>query len=278
MIDIAISPCPNDTFLFNAWINGKINSPLIPKVTFADIQELNVMALNDSKSIIKTSCYCFGKNTDRYRLLPVGAAIGPFGPKLICKDFFSLDELKTKTVAIPGKDTTAYLLFKTLCPEPKQIVECSFEKIPSLVLSGKVDAGLIIHETRFTFSQMGGLELCDLGSLFYEKYSLPVPLGVVCARRDISDELVEQVCYLMKQSLLFAQNHPCDLGFTLSLSQEKNIDIVTKHIACYVNDETHAISETGITSIKTLFTVASEKGLLPKECVNFDNDMYVCNA
>jgi 1,4-dihydroxy-6-naphthoate synthase len=267
---LAISPCPNDTFLFDSWLHGKIASPITPKATLADIQQLNLWALQGVYPVTKISSVCFAKVTNAYTLLPVGAAIGPFGPKLIAKELFDLNELSTKTVAIPGKETTAYLLFRTLLPEPKNVIFCRYEEIVPLIASGKVDAGLIIHETRFTFQTAGYFELADLGVLFYERYKLPVPLGVVVAKKTVPKKQVAEVVEAMRASLASASIS----DFVLEQSQEKKLDIVKQHIEMYVTSETKEISEEGLAAIRVLFELGARHNLLPADCKSFMYHKY----
>lgn len=240
MIDIAISPCPNDTFLFHGWLTGKIDSEIMPKVTFADIQMLNQFARSSSHTLIKVSTYCYGKITNDYELLPVGAAIGQFGPKLIAKTPQDASTIGTKTIAVPGVDTTAYLLLKILFPTPLKVIFCRYDEILQLLDAGVCDLGLIIHETRFTFKDLGFIEIADLGELFYAKYNLPVPLGVLCIKRTVPEELKNEITTTLQRSLLHAQNDPDNaLDFILEHSIEKEIAVVKEHIATYVTKESY---------------------------------------
>ena len=221
-IDIAISPCPNDTFIFDGWLHGKIASPITPRVHFADIQQLNEWAKGERYPLIKISSYCYAQVAKHYKVLPTGGAIGSFGPKLVAKEFFDISQLPQKRVAVPGLDTTACLLLGALLPRAKELILCRYDMIPKFVLDKSVDAGLLIHETRFTFSQSGLLELCDLGTRFYEAYGLPVPLGVVAVHRSLPESIVDQIIQAIRASLEFAHKHPASsLDFVLKMSQEK---------------------------------------------------------
>lgn len=253
MIELAISNCPNDTFIFDAWIHGKIESALKPTVHFADIQQLNVWAQSAHFPVIKISSSCFTKISDFYRILPVGAAIGNFGPQLIAKAPFHLSELPSKRVAVPGLDTTACLLFRSLLPEVKELIPSRYDQIPSLVASGQVDAGVIIHETRFTYSDIGLVCLCDLGTLFFKAYSLPVPLGVIVAHKSLPKNIVDHVIESIRKSLLYAQKNPqSSLDFVRKHSIEKDRTVIEQHIRTYVTDETVEISANGYRAIETL--------------------------
>jgi 1,4-dihydroxy-6-naphthoate synthase len=259
MIELAISNCPNDTFIFDAWIHGKITSSLQPKVHFADIQQLNIWAQSERFPIIKMSSFCFSKVSAFYRLLPVGAAIGNFGPKLIAKTAFDLSELPSKRVAVPGFDTTACLLFRSLLPQAKELIACPYDQIASRVADGQVDAGVIIHETRFTYSQAGLVELCDLGTLFSKTYDLPVPLGVIAVHKSLPDATVNQAIESIRSSIAYARKNPeSSLDFVLQHSIEKKQSIVQQHIQTYVTDETVDISQRGYMAIQRLLSLKAQ--------------------
>lgn len=276
MLDIAISPCPNDTFIFDAWIHDKIATSLKVQPTYLDIQQLNGQALTHQSQLIKVSVSTFGKLSNYYDLLPVGAAIGPYGPKVISQMPLLLPDLAGKRVAVPGLDTTAYLLFKTLCPDVKEVIVCPYHKITDLLHSGDVDAGVIIHETRFTFASQGFFEVCDLGALFYDRFSLPVPLGVVIAKK--KSPFAPLAVDTLRKSYLYAKNDPTSSeSFMLKHSQEKDLDVIRAHVATYVSDETFQISKNGLQAIKSLFTLACTHKLLPEECVHFDENLCLFN-
>lgn len=276
MINLAISNCPNDTFVFDAWIHGKSAASIRPRVQFHDIQELNLLALQKQIDVVKVSAFAFGKLTKHFKLLPTGAAIGPYGPKVIAKKPFHLGELAEKTVAIPGFDTTAYLLLKTLCPEVKECISSRYDTCLNLVETGRADAALIIHETRFTFREKGFFEICDLGSLFYDRYRLPVPLGVVVIRNE--NEYHNETIDAMRHSLDFAQSNPDSAyDFMQKLSQEKDRDVILAHKTAYVTDETYEISKQGLQAIRTLLELAQTHALLEQEPLNLDAACSLCN-
>lgn len=270
MLEIAYSPCPNDTFCFDALINKKIDAPFTPLPVLADIQQLNSWAYEKRYPVTKVSTYCLGKITKDYVLLPSGAAISHTGPKLIAKTAIDLATLKNKTIAIPGLDTTAYLLFRAIFGNAGKFIPCRYEQIVPLVTSGEADVGLIIHETRFLFEKFGLVELADLGSLFYECYHCPVPLGVIVARRDLSPSLLKEISHAINRSVSFALSQPeSSQNYVLTHSQEKDPVIVKQHIETYVNQETVCISEQGMQAITTLFDLAIGQDLLPKEAKAF---------
>jgi 5,8-dihydroxy-2-naphthoate synthase len=176
-LDVAFSPCPNDTFIFDGWVHGKITSPFQIKTHLADIQQLNIWAKEGKYPVTKVSAFCMKSIFSTYEMLPVGAAVSFHGPKLVARSLFDLKDLPKKIIAVPGMDTTAYLLVCDLFGKCADIISGRYEQIIDLVLSGRADVGVLIHETRFTFQRHTVVELADLGILFYEKYKLPIPLG-----------------------------------------------------------------------------------------------------
>lgn len=260
---IALSPCPNDTYLFHAWIAGLCGEP--PEVFFADIQTLNELALSGLFPLIKLSFGCFKRVVNHYQLLPIGSALGfNCGPKIISKTHFSVEKLSEMRVAIPGKDTTAHLLLNHLLPPPKEKKYCLYHEVAQLIDKNEVDCGLIIHETRFTFAAKGFIEIIDLGELWQDRYQLPLPLGGLAIHKDFPNK--EEVVSLIEKSLDQANTHP-DLSrnFILKYSQEKNPEIVDRHIETYVNEETKRISRNGILAIETLTNLCLKDLLfLPK--------------
>lgn len=244
---IALSPCPNDTYLFHAWIAGLVGAA--PTPTFLDIQQLNEAALKGTFPLVKVSCAVL-PHLKNYVLLPVGAALGHnCGPKLIAKKGFPLEELSSKSIAIPGKLTTAHLLTERLLPPSKNQHFCFFHEIFDRLHAGIVDAGVIIHESRFTFAQEGFVEIADLGELWHEKTQLPLPLGCLVARPEIAEEATE----ILRRSLAYARAYPeASHDFILQHAQDQDLSVIAQHIALYVNEETQQLSEQGRAAIATL--------------------------
>lgn len=264
-ISIAFSPCPNDTFLFHAWATGRIAKQFPIQPVLADIQNLNEWALQSKYPLIKISMSCLGHILDDYHLLPVGCALGSgVGPKLIAKKGLQLDQLSGCTVAIPGKNTTAGLLYDWLLPKPAKKVFSTYDQIAPMIASGQVDAGVIIHETRFTFQNLGLEEIADLGQLWEVKYKMPLPLGGIAMRRDLSQDTQQGWIKALQESLLFAWLNPqASANYVLKFSQEKNPKVVGQHISTYVTQETFQLSSEGISSIDTFLKLAREKGQIP---------------
>lgn len=251
---VALSPCPNDTYLFHAWIEGFVGQDIPAEAVFADIQKLNENALAESFPLIKLSFHCLSRLWHAYQLLPVGSALGNHcGPKIISKMPFSLEELPTKKIAVPGEGTTAHLLLERLLPSPKEKIFCLYHEIASLVDQGVADCGVIIHESRFTFQAAGFVEIADLGEIWYEETLAPLPLGGLAISRKLPDSTKKRVVAILRESLHYAQTNPkSGLPFILHHSQEKEEMCVRKHIDTYVTQETHQLSTIGIKAIETL--------------------------
>jgi 1,4-dihydroxy-6-naphthoate synthase len=272
---LAYSPCPNDTFAFDAWVHGKIASTHKPEVTLNDIQQLNAWAHQQTYDVIKVSCFTMGKITPKYTMLPCGAAICNVGPKIIAREPFKVADLANKTILVPGLDTTAYLLLRTLCPEPLAIGVCRYNEILEKVQNGEADCGLLIHESRFTFEEKGFVEICDLGELFMRNFDCPVPLGVVVAKKEVYKEAAK----MLKASIQYAFDHPdSSFEYIKRTSQEKDKKTIMQHINTYVNSETLQITETGLRSIRTLLQLAVDQKLLPKESLQFYETDYVFHS
>lgn len=254
MIPLAISPCPNDTFLFHAWIFGLIDQNFLPVPTYADIDTLNQWALEKRFPLIKVSCSILKKIENNYQLLPVGVTLGyGCGPKIIAKSPFPLESLSTKTVAIPGVETTAHRLLQLLAPSPLKKVVLPYHAICKAVENGEVDCGLIIHETRFTFAKCGLIEIADLGALWEKTHQLPLPLGAIVVSKDLSSDTIQKITDLLQLSLHYAWAYPAESRpFILEKAQEKQWAIAKKHIDLYVTQETCSLSEKGRQAINKL--------------------------
>jgi 1,4-dihydroxy-6-naphthoate synthase len=257
-VAVAFSPCPNDTFLFHAWVQRLVPSALEISPVFGDIEQLNEWALEGRYPVTKISTACLPQVTHLYRLLPVGSALGfNCGPKIIAKTPFSLSELSSKRVAVPGKHTTAHCLLNLFAPSPHKKHFCLFHETADLIDNGAVDAGVIIHEQRFTFKQKGFVEIADLGELWHQHTALPLPLGSIVVRKDVGDDAFEEISHSLKSSLEYAWNHPHASEHYVSMhSQEKDLVVIKKHIQTYVNAETLQLSAQGYEAIQQLIPIA----------------------
>lgn len=259
-LSIAISPCPNDTYIFDALINKRILiEPYEFVAHFADVEELNKSALNGIYDISKLSFNAYFQSMDYYQLINSGGALGEnCGPLLISKRKIYPDELADCKIATPGVNTTAVLLLQVLFPElEKQQYsnEYLFSEIEEVVLSDECDAGLVIHETRFTYQQSGLKLIADLGKIWEKKFSLPVPLGAIAIKRSLPLKIKKDIQNLVGDSIQFASNHPiASIGFIKSLSQISTEEIISKHINLYVNDYTTSFGERGKLAIQKLYS------------------------
>jgi len=257
-LKISISSCPNDTFLFYAWLNDKIDSSFDTHYQLLDIETLNEVALSGYMGVIKVSFGVIPFLQDQYELLPIGNALGDHcGPKIIAPSFFKLNHLSEKTVAIPGMYTTAHLLLKLLCPAPKKKIFRPYYEMEMLLADKTADAAVIIHESRFTFEKHGWAEIADLGMLWENKYHLPTPLGALMIHRDLIDQKAE-IIDLLQTSLEYAKTHidePELIDWIQKHSQEKDLEIIKKHIGLYVNQETKELSPRAHLAIEKILTL-----------------------
>ena len=251
---IAFSPCPNDTYLFYAWIKGLVGQELAPHPILADIQQLNAWGMKKTFPLTKLSLHCFAKVVYTYQLLPIGFALGfNCGPKIIAKIPFHLSELSNKTIAIPGKETTAHLLLSRLSVQPKKKLFCLYHEINTQIEKGEADCGVIIHESRFTFQEAGFVEIVDLGEVWHAQTHLPLPLGGIAMMRDVPDTIKRQIVNILRDSLAYAHSQPISTHpFILQHSQEKDPTVIQKHINTYINSETEQLSTNGMRAIETL--------------------------
>ncbi len=269
LIELGFSPCPNDTFIFDALVNHKIDTKGYEfKIYLQDVQTLNEWALQGKLPLSKISYGVWPMVKNNYQLLNAGGALGKgVGPLLIYKKSanYNNDKIdaekpnqKTMTVAIPGKNTTAHLLFSLAFPEVKNKQFIVFNEIEDAVLTGKVDAGVIIHENRFTYEQKGLSKWMDLGTYFEETFNAPIPLGGIIARNDMPKEEVKILDTLIKESVEFAFKNSYDNlpEFVKCHSQEMSEQVMRQHIDLYVNDFTIDMGVTGKNAITQLEKVS----------------------
>ncbi len=272
-ISLGYSPCPNDTFIFYALVHNKIKADMVFSEILEDVETLNRMAFQKELDVTKASFHAFGHLRDDYCLLHSGSALGRgCGPLVVAKNPITKDELCGKTIAIPGRMTTAYLLLQLFAPDIKKIVEMPFDRIMSAVSLGTVDAGLIIHESRFTYPDYKLIKLVDLGEWWEEETSLPIPLGGIFAKRDLGAGVIQEVDLLLKRSIEYAfQNRDLTRGYIKEHAQELEDDVIDQHINLYVNDFTLDIGD-GIIAIEKLLKTAEELKLIPQSDKHFFSD------
>ncbi len=262
IIDIGFSPCPNDTFIFDALVNHKIDTKGYDfNLHLEDVQTLNEWALQGKLSLTKISYGVWPLVKNNYHLLNAGGALGKgVGPLLIYKEDFELNGTNGKpntesmTVAVPGFNTTAHLLFSLAFPKVSNKKFLVFNEIEDAVLKGQVDAGVIIHENRFTYAQKGLSKWMDLGTFFEETFKAPIPLGGIIARKDIPVDEVVLIDGLIKKSVEFAFENSYDLlpEFVKCHAQEMSEQVMRQHIDLYVNDFSIDMGTTGKIAIEQL--------------------------
>lgn len=254
-MEIAFSPCPNDTFIFDALVNGKIDTGEHRfDVIMEDVQTLNEWALEGKYPISKISYGVWPLISGNYRLLDAGGALGfGVGPLLISKEPIPLEEISKLRIAIPGRNTTAHLLFSMAFPDARNKDFGIFHEMEGAVLSGNVDAAVIIHENRFTYQQKGLTKLLDLGEYWESRLQCPVPLGGIVIRKDLSPELDQPISDLIRKSIEFSQStYPALSEFVIKNAQEMDETVMRQHIDLYVNNYSLSLGDTGRKAVATI--------------------------
>jgi len=264
-IKLAFSPCPNDTFIFGAIVKGLIDTEGLEfDYRMEDVESLNHLAMTDKIDMVKVSYHAFLYLSPVYRLLDAGSALGfGNGPLLISQKQYSTGELKDLLIAIPGEYTTAHLLLKLLVPGIQRKKILVFNEIEDAILKGEVDAGVIIHENRFTYDKKGLVKIIDLGEAYESITHSPIPLGGIIAKKKLGDETVDKLNRILKRSVTFAMNNPdAVMDFVRSNAQEMDDEIMIRHIHLYVNDYTVDLGQGGRKAIARLFDMAYENGMI----------------
>jgi len=265
-LTIGYSPCPNDTYIFYALVHGKV---LVPGITFRerleDVETLNQLALSGALDLTKISYHALGHLRDRYALLRSGGALGRgCGPLVVAKPGTTLQDMRNGTVAIPGKLTTAWLLLQLYDPSLKKVVVMPFERIMQAVADGAVTAGLIIHESRFTYPQYGLEKMLDLGE-WWERYTgMPIPLGGILGKRSQGTDTLVKIEAAIRESIQYARAHPAEvLDYGKKHSQEMNESVMLQHIDLYVNEHSLDLGAEGTAAVRRLFAEAEQRGIFP---------------
>lgn len=255
---IGYSPCPNDTFIFDALVNGKIDTEGISfEPRLEDVETLNQWAMEGKLDVTKLSFPALFRNAAQYRILSSGAALGKgVGPLLIATKQISLDQVEDLTIAIPGINTTANLLLSYAFPNATRRVVHLFSDIEEIVLQEKCDLGVIIHENRFTYAQKGLEKVCDLGTIWEEKENAPIPLGCIAAHTRLDSELMKKIDGLIKKSLTHAfGTYPALSQYVQNHAQAMEEQVMRQHIELYVNNYTMELGSQGTGAIEKLFEV-----------------------
>lgn len=264
-LTLGFSPCPNDTFIFDAMVNNKIDTRGITfEYVMEDVATLNKWAEAGKLDITKLSYSTFLHTVQQYALLHSGSALGKgVGPLLIAKEQLDLKDIADFKIAIPGFNTTANLLLSIAYPQAKNKTELVFSEIEQAVIDGKYDAGLIIHESRFTYSQKGLVKLMDMGDWWEDFANAPIPLGGIVLRRSFDKELSATIDSIIKESLAYSwNNYPTLSKFVKDNAQEMEENVMRQHIELYVNDYSTDLGEEGRQAIELLFEQSKKAGLI----------------
>lgn len=249
------SPCPNDTFAFHALTHGLVQAPFTIRPVLLDIEELNRRAHSGAFDLTKLSVGAFAAVGSRYCLLRSGAALGHgVGPLVVARTPMSLAEAVAMRIAIPGTETTAYRLLRLAAPAAiAEAVPLRYDRILRAVADGVVDAGLIIHESRFTYAAHGLVRVVDLGEWWEQETGLPVPLAGICARADLDDDTRAAAEAAIRSSVQYAFDHPgASLEYVRAHAQEMSDEVCAQHIALYVNSHSLDIGDAGLQAIERL--------------------------
>ncbi|MBK7035031.1 MAG: 1,4-dihydroxy-6-naphthoate synthase [Bacteroidetes bacterium] len=264
-LSLGFSPCPNDTYIFDALAHQKIDTEGLEfDIVFADVETLNNNAHHEDLDITKLSYHAYAYMSRNYQLLTSGSALGRgCGPLLISKGEIPRSKIEFCLVGIPGKLTTANFLLSLAFPEAATKKEYIFSEIENALLSEAIDIGVIIHENRFTYQAKGLKKIIDLGEWWEKKYQLPIPLGGICVRRNFDTDLKQKINRVLKRSVEFAMKNPDQtMDFVRQHSQEMEEEVMKKHIQLYVNDFTVDLGAEGKNAVEKLYEVAMEKRII----------------
>ena len=274
-LKLAYSTCPNDTFIFYALAHNVIDcGGLKFEIELADVETLNQKAKAGVYDISKLSFAAIGHLIEKYALLRSGAALGRgCGPLLVAKPGFDIEKLSSKKIAVPGMWTTAHMLLGLYLSKKASVVPMHFEKIMPAIQKDEYDCGVIIHEGRFTYGEYGLVSIADLGEWWEEKTSLPVPLGCIAVRRDVTSSVAGKIEDLIQSSVKYSFNRreKAD-NYIKKHAQEMSSEVIRQHIDLYVNDFTIEIGKQGEEAIEALFEMARNRGILPES----KRPVFVC--
>jgi 1,4-dihydroxy-6-naphthoate synthase len=253
-LTFGFTPCPNDAFAFHALVHGLVPASFEVEPVLLDIEELNRRAATAALQLTKLSFGAAAAAGDRYRLLRSGAALGRgVGPLVVAREPGSLADSATGRIAVPGRETTAFLLLRLAAPALGEVVELRYDEILPAVVAGDVGAGLIIHESRFTYGEHGLVAVADLGEWWEGETGLPVPLAGIFARNDLDPEVVDEAETAICASVEYAFANPeVSRDYVRSLSKELSDEVCAAHIELYVNEHSVDIGEEGLAAIDRL--------------------------
>jgi len=265
-LTLGFSPCPNDTFMFYPLVHKLVDTAgLSYRERLEDVETLNLLALKGELDVTKVSYHALGHIRDEYALLRSGSALGRgCGPLLVAAEHLDPAALRGRTIAVPGRYTTALLLLRLFDPALENFIVMPFNEIMDAVLSGTVDAGLIIHESRFTYQGFGLHKLLDLGEWWEGETGLPIPLGGIVARRSLGAETIAAVEQALRDGVAFARSHPDEAAhYICEHAQEMSAEVCAAHIGLYVNDFSADLGDEGLRAIQCLMERGEQAGIIP---------------
>jgi len=266
-LTLGYSPCPNDTFIFYGLVHGRIELPgLRIRERLEDVETLNRLAQNGVLDLTKISYHALGHLRRDYVLLRSGGALGRgCGPLVVARTPLTMDDLQGKRIAIPGRLTTANLLLQLHGSGFERVEEMPFHAIMAAVAQGTVDAGVIIHESRFTYRDHGLSEVLDLGRWWEAETGHPIPLGGILARRGFGPERIAMLDRALRASVTYALEHPQQpRDYIRQHARELSATVIDSHIKLYVNRFSVNLGAEGVAAIETLFARAEQRGLIPR--------------
>ena len=266
MLSLGFSPCPNDTFIFHALVHGRVPcGGLSFRERLEDVETLNRLALTGLLDVSKVSYHLMGRILKDYLLLRPGGALGRgCGPLLVAREPLDPAQLKGKRIALPGQFTTAALLLRLFDPSLTDLVYLPFDRIMGAVADGSVAAGVIIHESRFTFASLGLRQVLDLGQWWEAETGHPIPLGGIAARRSLGQETLLALERGLAQSVRYAFDHPGEARpYIRAHSQEMSDEVCDAHIGLYVNGFSQGLGDEGEKAVRLLLARATAAGIIP---------------
>jgi 1,4-dihydroxy-6-naphthoate synthase len=275
---LGFSPCPNDTFIFDALVNKKIDTGDFHfDVRLEDVETLNELAKKQELDFTKISYGVLPLVAENYKVMNSGSALGKgVGPLLISKNPVNFNDVENYTIAIPGENTTAHLLFSLAFPNAKKKVFKRYDEIEKSVLESENVLGVIIHENRFTYMERGLYKIVDLGNFWEEKTALPIPLGGIVGRRKIDENILMKVDALIKESMEYAfENYPLITDYVKQHSQEMEPEVMKKHIDLYVNKFSINLGKDGRNAIQKFMKIYIDTRHKADHALLSDNELFV---
>jgi 1,4-dihydroxy-6-naphthoate synthase len=272
-VTLGFSPCPNDTFIFHALVHGLVECPGFGfRERLEDVETLNRLVLEGALDVSKVSSHLLGFIRNDYCLLRSGGALGRgCGPLVVSARYGAMEELKGKRIAVPGRYTTANLLLRLYDPALDNIIFLPFHEIMGAVQRGDADAGVIIHESRFTYPEYGLAKLLDLGEWWERETGQPIPLGGIAAKRSLGREAIAAIDRALRASVAYANAHPgAANSYIRAHSQEMSDEVCAAHIGLYVNELSLDLGGGGEAAVTSLLARAEAAGLVPRS----SNDLF----